>query len=207
MPRATAAAAAETARQVIDSATQLFTERGFADVSLDDVAQAAGVTRGAVYHHFRNKSGLFGAVAARLQADVAAAVVAAADDVEADAGARLRAGCHAFLEAITAAPVIRVLLIDAPAVLGWQEWRRLDTENSVTHLREALADVGVSPLLLDATTAQLSGAMNEAALWSAQQADGPAARDNAHRVLDGLLDAVTSPPSPGRSDAALLADE
>lgn len=190
MPRASAAAAAQTAREVRDVGTELFAARGFAAVSLDDVAQAAGVTRGAVYHHYRSKAGLFQAVAEQLQADVADAVVEAASGAGMSAHDRLRAGCHAFLDAITAAPAVRVLLVDAPAVVGWQEWRRLDAENSAAHLRDALHDAGVADELLDATTAQLSGAMNEAALWISQQPDDAQARDQAHVVLDRLVDAV-----------------
>ncbi|MDR5701840.1 helix-turn-helix domain-containing protein [Agromyces aerolatus] len=222
MPRATAAAAAETARIVLATATDLFGASGYAEVSLEDVAAAAGVTRGAVYHHYGTKLGLFRAVAAGLQAEVADAVAAAADAAGAhratDASARsdlsggadvsgradasgglaamslafeeLRAGSHAFLDAITAAPVARVLLVDAPAVIGWTEWRELDAANSARHLREALASVGAPEDLLDALTAQLSGAMNEAALrLAAHPADAPA-RAAAHRTLDRLLEAA-----------------
>jgi AcrR family transcriptional regulator len=190
VPRASAAAAAHTAHQVLVSATELFAARGFAEVSLDDVAQAAQVTRGAVYHHYQNKAGLFLAVAARLQSQVADAVVAAADRAGADAREQLRAGSHAFLDAITAGTAVRVLLVDAPAAVGWQEWRRLDEANSGRHLREALREAGVADDLLDALTAQLSGAMNEAALWIAQQADRPAASKQAHAALDRLLAAA-----------------
>ncbi|MGW2094298.1 TetR family transcriptional regulator [Promicromonospora sukumoe] len=190
MPRASAAAAAHTARQVLDSATELFAARGFAAVSLDDVAQAAEVTRGAVYHHYRNKQGLFLAVAARLQSQVADAVVAAADGAGKDAREQLRAGSHAFLDAITAGPALRVLLVDAPAVVGWAEWRRLDEANSAAHLREALREAGIADDLLDALTAQLSGAMNEAALWVAQQPDRAASARQAHTALDRLLTAA-----------------
>ena len=190
MPRASAAVAAQTAQQVLDSATELFAERGFSEVSLDDVAHAAGVTRGAVYHHYRNKRGLFRAVASRLQSKVAEAVVEAAERSGADARGQLRAGSHAFLDAITAGPAVRVLLVDAPAVVGWQEWRRLDAENSGAHLREALQATGVPDLLLDAMTAHLSGAMNGAALWIAQNPNGAEAREQAHTVLDRVLAAV-----------------
>ncbi|MBV2367204.1 TetR family transcriptional regulator [Streptomonospora nanhaiensis] len=195
MPRASASAAAQTARQVLASATDLFAAQGFAAVSLDDVARAAGVTRGAVYHHYANKTGLFRAVAAHLQADVAAAVVRAAERAEPDPRARLRAGSHAFLDAITAAPAVRVLLVDAPAVIGWAQWRALDAEHSAAHLRDALAEAGVDGSLLDALTAQLSGAMNEAALWLAERADDAAARESAHRALDRLLEAVAPRPA------------
>ncbi len=187
MPRASAADAARTARRVLESATGLFADRSFADVSVDDVARAAGVTRGAVYHHYGNKEGLFRAVAATLQSRVAAAVVDAAQAVGSDPGDQLRAGSHAFLDAITSGPTAPVLLIDAPAVIGWQEWRRLDAENSAAHLRAALHHADVPEDLLDASTAQLSGAMNEAALWIAQHDDTDAARAQAHAALDRLL--------------------
>ncbi|GAC67928.1 TetR/AcrR family transcriptional regulator [Gordonia soli] len=189
MPRATAAAAAATARHVLETATGLFADRGFADVSLDDVAAGAGVTRGAVYHHYRSKAGLFAAVAADLQSSIADQVVDAATAVGDDPTDQLRAGCHGFLDAITAPAPLRVLLVDAPAVIGWQEWRRLDAENSVVHLREALAAAGVDDGIVDALAAHLSGAMNEAALWIAQS-DSPDARDQAHRALDRLVDAA-----------------
>ncbi|MBO0608936.1 TetR family transcriptional regulator [Myceligenerans salitolerans] len=190
MPRASAAAAARTAQQVLDAATDLFAARGFAAVSLDDVARAAGVTRGAVYHHYGNKAGLFRAVAARLQARVADSVVEAAEHAGADPRARLGAGSHAFLDAITSGPAVRVLLVDAPAVLGWREWRELDAENSGTHLRDALRAMGVDDDLLGALTAQLSGAMNDAALWIAEHEDGTRTRQQAHAALDRLLAAV-----------------
>ncbi len=187
MPRASAADAAQTAQRVLESATELFARRGFAEISLADVAHAAGVTRGAIYHHYRNKAGLYGAVAARLQAEVADAVIAAAEGAGSDPGAQLRAGSHAFLDAITSGSAVRILLIDAPSVLGWEEWRRLDAENSAAHLREALQHTSVPEDLLDATTAQLSGAMNEAALWIAEHEKSDVGRTQAHSALDHLL--------------------
>lgn len=192
MARASAADAARTAQRILESATELFAARGFVEVSLDDVARAAGVTRGAVYHHYDNKTGLFTAVAARVQSDVAQAVVTAAAHAGAAPGDQLRAGSHAFLDAITRGAAVRILLIDAPAVIGWQEWRRLDGENSAIHLRDALRDVGVAEELLDASTAQLSGAMNEAALWISRQDDAHTARARSHAALDALL-AVYAP--------------
>ncbi|WZH36891.1 MAG: TetR family transcriptional regulator [Microbacterium enclense] len=192
MPRASAADAARTAHRVLGSATSLFAARGFADVSLDDVARSAEVTRGAVYHHYRNKAALFTAVAARLQAEIAAAVAAAAENAGPDPSDQLRAGSHAFLDTITSGAAVQVLLIDAPAVIGWREWRRLDEENSEAHLREALHDAGVTDDLLGATTAQLSGAMNELALWVASQDAVEHARARAHTSLDRMLSAYLS---------------
>jgi len=199
MPRASAAAAAATAATILDTGTALFSERGFGGVSLDDVAAAAGVTRGAVYHHYANKLGLFQQVAARLQASVADAVVSAAEAAGDGPADQLRAGCHAFLDAITAGGTAQVLLVDAPSVIGWARWRELDASHSAAHLKEALASAGVEPGLVEATTAQLSGAMNEAALWLVDTADdgdgrpgSSPSREQAHRALDRLLGAVLS---------------
>src|SRR5699024_7551358 len=108
--------AAATARRILAVASEMLAAEGFGATSLEGVADASGVTRGAVYHHFRSKRGLFLAVAESAQQQVAEAVVAAARSAEDDPAAQLRAGSHAFLDAITAAPVVRILLVDAPAV-------------------------------------------------------------------------------------------
>lgn len=187
MPRASAADAARTAETVLNRAAELFGARGYAEVSLGDIAQNAGVTRGAVYHHFRDKEGLFRAVVQRLQERVAETVVAAADAADPDPRARLRAGCHAFLDAVTDDVALRVLLVDAASVIGPHEWRRFDQENSERHLREAIAAIGGDEELIDATTALLSGAMNEGAMWVALADDRVAASAHAHRALDALL--------------------
>ena len=180
-----------TAQRVLEVATESFAASGYGEVTLDDVARAAGVTRGAVYHHYRNKAGLFRAVAAHLQAEVAGAVVTGAQSAGTDPTAQLRAGSHAFLDAITAGPAVQILLVDAPAVMGWAQWRELDARNSGAHLREALNRAGVPAEVLEATAAGLSGAMNEAALWLAGQPEDPAARQAAHQVVDQLLKAAT----------------
>ena len=185
MPRASAADAARTAETVLNRAAELFGARGYAEVSLGDIAQNAGVTRGAVYH--RDKEGLFRAVVQRLQERVAETVVAAADAADPDPRARLRAGCHAFLDAVTDDVALRVLLVDAASVIGPHEWRRFDQENSERHLREAIAAIGGDEELIDATTALLSGAMNEGAMWVALADDRVAASAHAHRALDALL--------------------
>ncbi|WP_102194285.1 TetR/AcrR family transcriptional regulator [Microbacterium aurantiacum] len=188
MPRASAAEAAETARRILESATAHFAEHGVAAASVDDIARSAGVTRGAVYHHYASKPRLFAAVAAAQQQLVADAIVAATAGQ--DAADALRIGSHAFLDAITRGAAARVLLVEGPAALSWAEWRRGDAEGAETQLREGLADAGVASALLDAVTAALSGAMNELALWLSQQPRDEATRESAHRALDLLLDAI-----------------
>lgn len=194
MPRASAADAAVTAARILEAARRHFAREGWAAASLDLIARDATVTRGAVYHHFDGKLGLFRAVVEALQREVGARVLEAAEK-ERDAAAALRAGSHAFLDAITRDDAARILLVDAPAAVGWQEWRRLDAENSARSLREGLAEIGaVAPDLLDATTQLLSGAMNDAALWVAEGGQDAAGRAAAaHDALDRLLDAVTAP--------------
>lgn len=187
MPRASAADAAETARRILDVATAHFAEHGYAAASVDELARAASVTRGAVYHHYTSKPLLFAAVASAQQQIVADAIVQATAGSAPDAA--LRDGSHAFLDAITRGAASRVLLVDGPAVLGWEQWRRLDAAGPEQELRAGLREAGVSPALLDPLAAVLSGAMNELALWLAAHPDA-AARRQAHRVLDTLLDSV-----------------
>lgn len=195
MPRATAAEAAATAARILDTARARFVEHGFAAASVDDIAADSGVTRGAVYHHYASKPGLFLAVVQCMQQQVADAVVEAADAAPSPADS-LREGSHAFLDATTSGGRARVLLLDAPRALGWDAWRRADAEASGAHLREALLSAGVAERHVDATTALLSGALNEAALWLSERPGDAVARASAHRTLDVLLDAVVAHSEP-----------
>lgn len=162
MPRMSVAVAAETARHILDSAEAVFAEAGFAAASVDDIARRAGVTRGAVYHHHDGKAALFRVVAERAQAGVAAHVVAAAEAADSPA-AQLRAGRHAFLDAITEGDTARILLVEAPAALGWAQWRETDAAASGRALREGLSAArSVPDGEIDATAQLLGGAMNDA---------------------------------------------
>ncbi|ALX66470.1 TetR/AcrR family transcriptional regulator [Microbacterium sp. XT11] len=188
MPRASAAEAAATARRILSVAAEHFSAHGYAAASVDDIARAADVTRGAVYHHYSSKPGLFAAVARAQQQEVADAIVAATEGSGPEPA--LRVGSHAFLDAITAGAAARVLLVDGPAVLSWEDWRRLDADGPAAELRTGLAEAGVAAPGLDALTAALSGAMNELALWLSERPTDAAARGYAHDALDRLLDAV-----------------
>jgi AcrR family transcriptional regulator len=157
---------------LLDVSRQLFATRGYAAVGLAEIVREAGVTKGALYHHFDGgKTDLFRTVLAQVQADVARAVAAAAD-VEDDGWAQLTAGCRAFLTASTDPAVRQIMLVDGPAVLGWSEWRAMDEAGSARHLAEALAaliEAGVVPRQpVEPLARLLSGAMNEAALWLAE---------------------------------------
>ncbi|MGW4411881.1 TetR family transcriptional regulator [Nonomuraea sp. NPDC004702] len=180
-----------TRRTLLATARRLFATRGYAGVGLAEIVSESGVTKGALYHHFEGKPDLFRAVLEQVQREVADRVAAAAD-AEDDPWAQLKAGCAAFVAAGADPDVQRIMLIDGPAVLGWNEWRAIDEATSVRHLTEALAALvaaGAIPAQPVAPLARLlSGAMNEAALWLAQSApDGLA---DTQAALSRLLDAL-----------------
>lgn len=164
----------ETIAALAAAARKHFTEFGYAASSLEEIAAEAKVTRGALYHHFGNKKGLFQAVLESIQEEIGQRVEteAALSD---DAWEQLVLGCRAFVTAAVEPQIRRILLIDGPAVLGQEAWRRMDEANSMRHLREQLELMQqqgyLKPVPLDALTHFLSGALNESALWIAQNSD------------------------------------
>ncbi|MFG2100645.1 TetR/AcrR family transcriptional regulator [Micromonospora echinaurantiaca] len=191
---------AQTRAALVRQGRRLFATQGYAAVGLAELVQAAGVTKGALYHHFTGKPDLFRAVLAEVQQEVADRVAAAAD-AHHDPWSRFTAGCRAFLTASTDPQLQRIMLVDGPAVLGWNEWRALDEATSGRHLAEALTElvdsgtIGRQPVAPLARL--LSGAMNEAALWLAGTTD-PAALDDTWAALSRMLDALRTP-TPARS--------
>ncbi|WP_308115417.1 MULTISPECIES: TetR/AcrR family transcriptional regulator [unclassified Rhodococcus (in: high G+C Gram-positive bacteria)] len=183
MGRSTKEQSVETARQLRQIAAKLFAQYGYADVGMEQVAVAAGVSRGAIYHHWNGKRALFADVVAHAQEIVGAAVAASS---EGDGWDALEAGCAAFLAAAIAPEVRRILLVDGPAVLGWQEWRRSDTEYAGRKLAEGLRALPDLAVDADAATALLSGAMNDGALWIAEGGDPDAVLTALTVMLRGL---------------------
>ena len=114
-----------TRTALVDAAEQLFAERGFADTPTEAVVQTAGVTRGALYHHFRDKTALFQAVYEGLEQQVVDRIHAATEGLT-DPLAVLRTGADAFLDACLEPAVQRIVLLEAPAVLGWETWRQIE---------------------------------------------------------------------------------
>ena len=192
--RTTKAQSEATAAAVLDAAQRLYGERGYADVALEEIARTAGVTRGALYHHFASREGLFTAVLERVQQQVAERVQQAAQAAGEDAWEQLVAGCRAFLAASTAQEVRRLLLVEAPAVLGWARWRDLDARHARRLLHEGVQELQNDGRLhgagAGAVTAALSGAMDEAASWAASQPDPAAAVEQAWEALQVLLTAL-----------------
>lgn len=175
-------------------AKEMFIEYGYADAATEEIVQRAGVTRGALYHHFSSKEGLFRAVLEEVQKEVANRILLASQAAAPDSWAQLLAGCHAFLSASLDPGIQRILLIDAPAVLGWQLWREIDARQSGNLLEEILVilmeENRIKPLPVDALTHLLSGAMNEAALWIAQAQNPQRALSEAEATLETLLSSL-----------------
>ncbi|HLS14894.1 MAG TPA: TetR family transcriptional regulator [Beutenbergiaceae bacterium] len=171
MARASRAESERTGARIRATAQAMFAAHGYTAVGLAEVAQRAQVTRGAIYHHYASKAGLFAAVHEAAQSAVARQIADAVRGIE-DPWESLRVGSRAFLTAALSDQVRRILLIDAPAVLGWQAWRDADAANSARLLGEVLAQVhddGTLAVEPDAARAVLSGAMNEVVMWAATQ--------------------------------------
>src|SRR5690606_28084048 len=175
-PGSKAAQREATRTALVTEARQRFARQGYAAVGLAEIVAAAGVTKGALYHHFGSKAALFQAVVQQVQQEVADRVAAAAE-AHARPWDQLVAGCEAFLAASTDPDVQRIMLIDAPAVLGWHEWRAMDEAASgrllMDVLRVLIADGTFVPQPVEPLARLLSGAMNEAALWLAANSARP----------------------------------
>ncbi|HEX7863640.1 MAG TPA: helix-turn-helix domain-containing protein [Variovorax sp.] len=156
----------ETTRlALLDAARALFVGKGYGDTSTPEIALAAGITRGALYHHFTDKRDLFRQVLLREGQAVAADIEAAAPEQLTPREALLE-GSKAYLNAMTAPGRTRLLLIDGPAVLGMEEIVAMDNATSAASLREGLARAGVGKdeASLDALTPLLAAAFDRAAL-------------------------------------------
>jgi AcrR family transcriptional regulator len=182
-----------TKAALVAAGRRLFAMHGYAGVSAEEVASAAGVTTGAVYHQFQSKRGLFVAVFEAVEEDVTARVAAAATS-EKDPWEGFQAACLAFLASAAEADVRQVLLIDGRAVLGWDEWHGIMARYGLGMTRAAvdgLMRAGMLPTLpLDALTAVLFGALNEAATFVASAEDPAAARAEMAKALGGVLAAL-----------------
>jgi AcrR family transcriptional regulator len=192
----TQAQRSEATRQIfIDTATQLFAAQGFAATSLDEILQIAGMTRGALYHHFENKKALFQAVFEQ-QEQVLTNAVAAAAQQQSDTWLAFRAGCTAFLTACLEPGVQQIILIDAPAVLGWEVMREIESRYALTLLRgglqRAINDGKLRPRSVEPLAHFLLGGLSECAMAIARATDPIATMQEANNELDRLLTAIAN---------------
>jgi len=179
-----------TRGKLVSVARDLFAGEGYAGVSIEEIVQAAHVTRGALYHHYESKRDVFQAVHEDVQRELTARIRAAAA-AEERVEMHLEAGCMAFLDACLDEDVQRIVLLDAPSVLGWQRWREVDERISLGLLRDAL-ETGMRAghferQPVDPLAQVLLGALNEAGLFIARADDPAAARAEAGRTVSRLL--------------------
>ena len=182
-----------TIGKLIAVATREFSQKGYAAASTEEIVRLAGVTRGALYHHFKNKQDLFLAVFKEAQREIGRRIEVQAE-AESDLWRRLIVGCRAFLEASLDPVLQQIVVIDAPSVLDWRSYREVDATlpgSGLSLLKECLKELiqtkVIRPLPVEALAHLLSGAMDEAAVWIAQAPDSKKALKEVQRTLETLL--------------------
>ncbi|HEX5924440.1 MAG TPA: TetR/AcrR family transcriptional regulator [Baekduia sp.] len=176
---------------LLSAARVLFAERGYAAVGTEEIVRAAGMTRGALYHQFRDKEQLFEAVFEQVEAETTQRIAEGALAAATDPLAALRAGSHAFLAVCAEPEIERIILLDAPAVLGWERWREIGFRHGlglIVGVLQAGMDAGVIALQPITPLAHLLlGAMDEGALYIARSQDPDTARAEIEQIIDRLI--------------------
>ena len=182
-----------TIELLTNTAYEEFSQRGYANAATETIVRKAGVTRGALYHHFKGKKDLFYAVFQKAQREIGNRIAERADAVD-DPFDQLVSGCRAFLQACTEPALQQIVVIDAPAVLDWNAYREVDATmagSGFSLLREGLQGlIGqklIKPLSTDALAHLLSGAMDEAAVWVSRCEDTDCALAEAQEALESLI--------------------
>jgi AcrR family transcriptional regulator len=175
-----------TRTALLDAARALFVAHGYGDTSTPAVCAAAGMTRGALYHHFADKRDLFHAVVAR-EAQAVADEIERASPAGLPADQALLAGGDAYLEAMAVPGRARLLLVEGPAALGREAMQALDAANAEASLRTGLAEAGVKGVDLDVLTGWLSAAFDRAAFDLEEGRDPAAVRRTLRWLLGRIL--------------------
>ena len=190
--RTQAERAADTREALIAAARPLFASPGFGDVSLESIVRDAGVTRGALDHHFADKTELFAAVLEQVEEQMAARMAEAiAASGETDPIEIMRLGANFWLDACADPEVRRIAVTDAPAVLGWERWSEMGERYNiglVTGLIDEAIQAGAIPRQpVEATALAMLGALREATLYVSRADDRRRARQDAGAVIDRLI--------------------
>jgi AcrR family transcriptional regulator len=194
--RTQAERAAETREAHMAAARPLFAAQGFAEAALEAIVRAAGVTRGALYHHFADKTELFAAVFEQVEEEVAARMgEAIAASNQTDPIEVMRLGAGFWLDACSDPEVQRIVLVDAPAVLGWTRWTEIGNRYNIGMVRALLTNAvetgRIPPQPIEATVLTILGAMREATLYVALAEDHDQAREEAGVVINRLIQALS----------------
>jgi AcrR family transcriptional regulator len=185
-----------TRTALVAAARPLFAQRGYAGVGTEEIARAAGVTRGALYHHFDGKRELFEAVYEQIEIELAEriAVGALEANVSSPLGA-MKAGAEMFLRVSTEPEAQQIVLLDGPSVLGWDRWREIATEHGLGLIEatlQAAVDAGaIDPQPVRPLAHVLMGALDEAAMLVARAEDAEKMRAEVGQTLAALLDGLS----------------
>src|SRR5919109_4483938 len=182
-----------TRTTLVRVARDLFARRGYNDVSTEEIVRRAGVTRGALYHHFKDKRDLFAAVVEQIEQEVMERVAATAL-AEGDPWEQQRAAIGAYLDVCLEPAVQRIVLTDAPSVLGLADWREIEEKYGFTlvvaGLRSVIDAGYIEEQPVEPLAHLLLGALTEGGLLIARSEDREAARrevgDGLDRILQGL---------------------
>jgi len=195
-PGKRAAQGRATRGQLIEVAAGLFAERGYEGTSIEAVLAAAGVSRGALYHHFANKEALFKAVVTAVSERATAQLVVAVGD-RTDPVDVVRTAALAWID-LAGDPVIqRIVLVDAPSVLGWEQWRAMDegrTVGIVAQMLQAVSDTGRLPAeFVQPFAHMILAALDEAAMVVARAPDTRTAVAESRQAVEELLNRLLRP--------------
>jgi AcrR family transcriptional regulator len=194
-PRTRMAERAEETREVlIAQARSLFGERGFNAVGTEEIVRAARMTRGALYHHFDSKEDLFRAVYEEVERELVERLAAAAL-TEPDPLRALRAGARVFLDACEDPAFQRIALIDAPSLLGWEQWREIGLRYGFGLVQSTLAAAMEAGLIARQPVRPLAhlllGAIDEAGMLIARADDGGETKRAIAAAIDRFLTSLT----------------
>ena len=187
-----------TRAALLDAARELFSERGYAAVGTEEIVQRARVTRGALYHHFADKKDLFRGVHEQMEGELTAAIAAQlAEAASEDPLAGLVTGVGSFLDACTDPRLARIVLLEAPSVLGWAEWRAIDERYGLglvmAGLQGAMDAGSLRPQPVKPLAHLMLGALGEAAMVIANAEEPEAARREVEPSLLSLLEGLRAP--------------
>ena len=190
-----------TRTRLLVAGRRLFESQGYAATGREEIAAAAGVTRGALQHHFGDKRSLFRAVYESVEAELVAATALAAMAAGDDPVDQLRDGCRAYLDAVLDPALQRVCALDGPAVLGPAELGAITDRYALGLVRQAvesaIASGAIEPTPPEPLARMLLAAVMAAAQYVATAEDPRRARVEAGRTVDALLDGLRRRPSPG----------
>ena len=184
---------AATRRALLDAARSMFAEKGYHETAAEEIVRRAGMTRGALYHHYEDKKDLFRAVVDEMEGEIDEEIEAA-ERAQPELPEAVMAGYRAFVDAVLDPEMRRTFFLDGPSVLGW-EWREIDARHAVGKIEEGLealiAEGFVEPQPVGPLARLINGTLLEAAFFVAASEDPEAARDEVwgamERLVGGLL--------------------